>query len=733
MVLSRTGMPQTKLLQPASALRASCVALRLCGLPTAGRYVGNGMSASRSRRYYFMLPWVRHRVLDGEGAWHRSTWRRSKDEKAEMQVRTTQFIWRTNGTSKYVDGNVFTKSSDLVSQKGRRRQFRDFMAFDSDYVTDYVLASSLLKSRKQGATPSPQMNVEKAFDESQIPVITTTTTASRQFDKVSRQVPTSTLKQYYATLFATNDRLKPGNMIVDRFINDLLDIDRSVIPAINAVMKNMEPMIKTELVPYAKSDVTAKDSSSASSTQERGKCAATAVATATAPTTTQVDDVTLAGGPLYLAKVRDANKKAKEAVGQQESTSSETNENAEHGSELVAVSKSESSVTSEDISRSSAKFDQRSQDKNIVEEVGMATPPPPCNRSDSDASNECVGFSDDEIPRDWPSSAATGSNASTDSKLPSSNTEQSVTSALEALNMESDQEALRFEENPDTAGYPLSQKDAVKPSEIEHIDEKVLINPSGTAEHEAGTKESLESDVVSSHEWPESSARDLEKKLDSLRADHDSDIKALSNTVAQLVNSPDYALGIQELEETIRDVQKQLDELKKNNDPVSGTPKDTGAAETVSGQKTERRDAEFSEADEPCLPNKRRNWAAFEDKSRDSSVAQEKGVDTLIITPAMHKVRTKIARGFAKQLSQDPEFLTNAFGKLSRREMRRITDLADQGWVIVRVGQDGSLVFQKSPKDKRAVRRAAKLLSGLIVVSGVILTMFVGYGYMMVI
>ncbi|KAK9365367.1 hypothetical protein V1509DRAFT_633227 [Lipomyces kononenkoae] len=546
-------------------------------------------------------------------------------------------------------------------------------------MTDYVLASSLLKSReRQGTKRDTQVNNQKAFDESQIPVITTRTTAVRQFDRASGQVPASTLKQYYGELLASDRRLDRGNMLVEKFINDLFDIDRR---SINAVMKNMAPIIKSELVPYSNRDVTAHDN--LASTGERGRHPTTS------PPSTY-DDVTLAGGPLYLAKVRDA-KKAKEEVAQvHESTDGtlEANRSSERRSESIAVSKGDDSVASEIASQSSA----NPECKDIVEETDLVMP-----QKVSDAI-------DGEMPR---------------SKVPISPTEQSATSESEALDMACDQEAQRFEENPvTTSGYARRRNG-------EEFMNQLKFEP--LAEHTAGQPEKSQESVISNQDLQEkldfvvSDQRSLENKLDSLRSDHDYEIKCLDNDIAILKNNPNYGPEIEGLKESVSKMQQQLAKLNMDSRSLSDSPKLTSA----------------SDQDDFYQLGNRRNRTVIDENTSEvqgKPVVTDTSVDSLIITPAMDEIRKRTAAGSAKQLSQDPDYFTKALVKSSRRDIRRVTELAKQGWVIVRVELDGSLVLQKRPKNKQTgVRRRAKFLGGVIVISSLILTIFFGYGYTMMI
>ncbi|ODQ70725.1 hypothetical protein LIPSTDRAFT_156720 [Lipomyces starkeyi NRRL Y-11557] len=518
-----------------------------------------------------------------------------------------------------------------------------------------------------------------------------------------------------------------------------------------------------------------------------------------------VDDVTLAGGPLYLAKLRDA-KKAEELVAQQEEASHDAPEkhaNAEQQSESVALLRADEAISvnsiaaTEKSNQSSETLDEPSADKNIVksEVAASAQSKTGINRSDSAALN----------------SAIVGQ--------PTCHTEHHGTTDSERINTVSVQEAIMSEDNTtDAAGYPeiddvladtgkmkefmnrseveAIQTDIINRSEIETVREKEPINPpveleqhqseqkqirssstSGVAAkrrrdafesspvtldeqfdmsesterqvHEPTEdnpeplgvlKKTLESVVSRQTEFQAkldfavSSQTDLEKELHMLRFYRDSETQSLKKAIAHLqhqvaeakkVNNypDDYGSEIQYWNTTVGQLQNQLAQPMKQN----GVPEEGKKPEFMNIENEERGAATLSEGEDSGRPRKRENVADFPPKEK----ATEQSADMLVITPTHTEVRMKIVPELVKKLfPQAPEFASNAFGQLSRSETRRVTALANHGWVLVSVAQDGSLVFQKGPERKlTGVRLAVKVLAGVIVVSSVILTMLVGYGY----
>ncbi|KAK9485828.1 hypothetical protein V1527DRAFT_407949 [Lipomyces starkeyi] len=515
-----------------------------------------------------------------------------------------------------------------------------------------------------------------------------------------------------------------------------------------------------------------------------------------------VDDVTLAGGPLYLAKLRDA-KKAEESVAQQEAShdAPEKHTNAEQQSESVALLRADEAISvnsiaaTEKSSQSSEKLDEPSADKNIVksEVAASAQSKTEINRSDAAALN----------------SATVGQ--------PTCHTEHQGTMDSERINTVSVQEAIVSEDNT-RAGYPVidhvlaetgkikefmnrseveaTQTDHIKCSEIEIVREKEPINPpveleqlqseqkqikssntrgvaarlrrdafesspitldeqsdmSESTERQLQEptednpeplrvlKKTLESVVSRQAEFQAklafavSSQTDLEKDLQLLRFYRDSEIQSLKKAIARLqhqvaqankVNSypDDYGSEIQYLKTTVGQLQHQLAQPMKHN----GVPEKGKKPEFMNIENEERGAATLSEGEDSGLPRKRENVAACPPNEK----ATEQSADMLVITPTSTEVRMKIVPDLANKLFlQAPEFASNAFGQLSRSETRRVTALGNQGWVLVSLAQDGSLVFQKGPERRlTGVRLAVKVLGGVIVVSSVILTILVGYGY----
>ncbi|KAK9343867.1 hypothetical protein V1522DRAFT_355836 [Lipomyces starkeyi] len=514
-----------------------------------------------------------------------------------------------------------------------------------------------------------------------------------------------------------------------------------------------------------------------------------------------VDDVTLAGGPLYLAKLRDA-KKAEESVAQQEAShdTPEKHTNAEQQSESVALLRADEAISvnsiaaTEKSNQSSEKLDEPSADKNIVTEVAAsAQSKTEINRSDVAALN----------------SATVGQ--------PTCHTEHQGTTDSERINTVSVKEAIMSEDNT-RAGYSVIdhvlaetgkmkefmnrfeveaiQTDHINRSEIETVREKEPINPPVELEQlqseqkQIGSSSTLEvaakrrrdafesspitldeqSDMSESTERqvqeptkdnPEplrvlkrtlesvvsrqtefqakldfavSSQTDLQKELHLLRFYRDSEIQSLKKAITHLqhqvaqakkVNSypDDYGSEIQYLKTTVGQLQHRLAQSMKHN----SVPEEGKKPEFMNIENEERGAATLSEGEDSGRPRKRENVAACPPNEK----ATEQSADMLVMTPTLTAVRMKIVPELANKLfPQAPQFASNAFGQLSRSETRRLTALANQGWVLVSVAQDGSLVFQKGPERRlTGVRLAVKVLGGVIVVSSVILTMLVGYGY----
>ncbi|KAK9361398.1 hypothetical protein V1504DRAFT_432978 [Lipomyces starkeyi] len=879
-------MRQAELLQSVSALQVSRDALRSCGLPIARRPVESGMSTQQGRRYYFGRSWISHRLLDPDREQYRCFWRRSKARKETMQ--TVEFILQSDRTSNFVEGKVLSGLSDQLLQKDRYRKpyiSRNIVAFDLgmvDYAAEYAISRSLHKDRKQDTKrKATRERRGTAFDESQIPVITTTTTVSRQYDRESGQVPASTVKQYFAELLEPDKWSGRGNVIAEKIFKDLLDIDRSftVTNDTAAAVKSAMPIVKTEIVPCSmiprplseecrqntgrvNKGAPTKDIISPSP-REPGQFPVTvAITNSDSP----VDDVTLAGGPLYLAKLRDAKK----AEGSDDAPEKHTN--AEQQSESVALLRADEAISvnsiaaTEKSNQSSEKLDEPSADKNIVksEVAASAQSTTEINRSDAAALNsatvgqehdmedaveqgeERAGQAGAETPREKHTYKATELVMGTDAEQPTCHTEHQGTTDSERINTVSVQEAIMSEDNT-RAGYPVIdhvlaetgkmkefmnrsevdaiQTDHINRSEIKTVREKEPINPPVELEQLQSEQKQIRSDVEwlkpehsqtvrsalengvfpsSDTEWvnrssstrgvaarrrrdafesspitldeqsdmsesterqvqeptednPEplrvlkkklesvvsrqtefqakldfavSSQTDLEKELHLLRFYRDSEIQSLKKAIAHLqyqvaqankVNSypDDYGSEIQYLKTTVGQLQHQLAQPMKHN----GVPEEGEKPEFMNIENA----ATLSEGEDSGRPRKRENVAACPPNEK----ATEQSADTLVITPTLTEVRMKIVPELANKLfPQAPEFASNAFGQLSRSETRRVTALANQGWVLVSVAQDGSLVFQKGPERRlTGVRLAVKVLGGVIVVSSVILTMLVGYGY----
>ncbi|KAK9330549.1 hypothetical protein V1520DRAFT_354811 [Lipomyces starkeyi] len=881
-------MRQAELLQSVSALQVSRDALRSCGLPIARRPVESGMSTQPGRRYYFGRSWISHRLLDPDREQYRCFWRRSKARKETMQ--TVEFILQSDGTSNFVEGKVLSELSNQLLQKNRYRKpyiSRNIVAFDLgmvDYAAEYAISRSLLKDRKQDTKrKATRERRGTAFDETQFPVITTTTTVSRQYDRESGQVPASTVKQYFAELLEPDKWSGRGNVIAEKIFKDLLDIDRSftITNDTAAAVKSAMPIVKTGIVPCSmippplseecrqntglvNKGAPTKDIISPSP-REPGQFPVTvAITNSDFP----VDDVTLAGGPLYLAKLRDA-KKAEELVAQQEEASHDAPEkhaNAEQQSESVALLRADEAISvnsiaaTEKSNQSSETLDEPSADKNIVksEVAASAQSKTGINRSDSAALNSAIvgqvhdmenaveqgeeraGQAGAETPREKHTYKATGLVIGTDAEQPTCHTEHHGTTDSERINTVSVQEAIMSEDNTtDAAGYPeiddvladtgkmkefmnrseveAIQTDIINRSEIETVREKEPINPPVELEQHQSEQKQIRSDIEwlkngvfpnSDTEWvnrssstsgvaakrrrdafesspvtldeqfdmsesterqvheptednPEplgvlkktlesvvsrqtefqakldfavSSQTDLEKELHMLRFYRDSETQSLKKAIAHLqhqvaeakkVNNypDDYGSEIQYWNTTVGQLQNQLAQPMKQN----GVPEEGKKPEFMNIENEERGAATLSEGEDSGRPRKRENVADFPPKEK----ATEQSADMLVITPTHTEVRMKIVPELVKKLfPQAPEFASNAFGQLSRSETRRVTALANHGWVLVSVAQDGSLVFQKGPERKlTGVRLAVKVLAGVIVVSSVILTMLVGYGY----
>ncbi|KAK9431009.1 hypothetical protein V1505DRAFT_87327, partial [Lipomyces doorenjongii] len=859
------NMRQAELLQSVSALQVSCDAMRSCGLPIARRPVESGMSTQRGRRYYFGRSWIGHQLMDPDREHYQCFWRRSNSRKERMQ--TVEFILQSDWTSNSVEGKVLSGFSDQLLQKDRYRQpyiSRDNVAFDLrivDYAAEYAIARSLHKGRKHDTKRRATRERTSAFDESQIPVITTTTTVARQYDRKSGQVPASTVKQYFAELLAPDNWSGRGNVIAEKFLKDLLDIDRSFTVTIDtaAAVKNAVPIAKTEIVPYSviprlpplseefrqstscvKKEAPTKDTISAS---PRGP----GQFPVTVPITysdSPVDDVTLAGGPLYLAKLRDAEK-AEESVAQQGAAYNvpEKHPNVEQQSESVALLRADEAISVDSIAasekgnQSSEKLDEPSAEKSESEVAASDQSKTETNGSDAatlksatvgqvhdmeDAVEHCherAGHAGPETPREKHTYNATELVMST-VEQPTCHTEHQGTTDSERINTVSVQQATEDNTRSETDAI---QTDIINRSEIETVQEREPINipveleqlqseqkqirsniewlesghsqtvrPASSTRMVAATrrrgtfesrplnldgfdmsesterqvqeptedtaggyreslavlKKTLESVVSSQNEFQAtldfavSSQIDLEKELHSLRFYRDSKIQSLNKAIAQLQHQvaqakkvtsfPNgYESEIQYLKNAVGQLQHQLAQSKTDN----GVPEDMSAIEGADEKKLEsmnieneeRGAATLSEGEDSGQQRKRGVGAAFPANVK----ATEQSADTLVITPALSEVRMKIVPEFAKQLfPKAPEFASNAFGQLSRSETRRVTALANQGWVLVSVAQNGSLVFQKRPERRlTGVRLAVKVLGSVIVLSSVILTMLVGYGY----
>ncbi|KAK9313022.1 hypothetical protein V1524DRAFT_437282 [Lipomyces starkeyi] len=760
-----------------------------------------------------------------------------------------------------------------------------------DYAAEYAISRSLHKDRKQDT--KRKVTRERrgtAFDESQIPVITTTTTVSRQYDRESGQVPASTVKQYFAELLEPDKWSSRGNVIAEKIFKDLLDIDRSftVTNDTAAAVKSTMPIVKTEIVPCSmiprplseecrqntgrvNKGAPTKDIISPSP-REPGQFPVTvAITNSDSP----VDDVTLAGGPLYLAKLRDA-KKAEESVAQQEAShdTPEKHTNAEQQSESVALLRADEAISvnsiaaTEKSNQSSEKLDEPSADKNIVTEVAAsAQSKTEINRSDVAALNSAtVGQVHDmedaveqgeeragqgaEPPREKHTYKATELVMGKDAEQPTCHTEHQGTTDSERINTVSVKEAIMSEDNT-RAGYPVIdhvlaetgkmkefmnrfeveaiQTDHINRSEIETVREKELINPPVELEQLQSEQKQIGSDIEwlksehsqpmwsalengvfpdSDTEWvnrssstlevaakrrrdafesspitldeqsdmsesterqvqeptkdnPEplrvlkktlesvvsrqtefqakldfavSSQTDLQKELHLLRFYRDSEIQSLKKAITHLqhqvaqakkVNSypDDYGSEIQYLKTTVGQLQHRLAQSMKHN----SVPEEGKKPEFMNIENEERGAATLSEGEDSGRPRKSENVAACPPNEK----ATEQSADMLVMTPTLTEVRMKIVPELANKLfPQAPQFASNAFGQLSRSETRRLTALANQGWILVSVAQDGSLVFQKGPERRlTGVSLAVKVLGGVIVVSSVILTMLVGYGY----
>ncbi|KAK9375574.1 uncharacterized protein V1513DRAFT_463709 [Lipomyces chichibuensis] len=741
-------MRQAELLQSFSTLQVSHDALRSCGLPIARRPVESVVSAKPGRRYYFGRSWINHQLLDPDRGHYRCFWRRSKSRQERMQ--TVEFVLQSDLTSNFIEpGKVLSRLSDQLLQKDRYRKpyvSRDIGAFDLgiiDYATEYAICRSLHKNRKQEIKRKATRERIRAFDESQIPVITTTTTASRQYDRESGQVPASTMKQYFAELLAPDKLSGHGNMIAEKFLKDLLDIDRPFTVTIDtaAAVRNAAPIVKTEMVPcsmipriWPLSEECSQNTSrvkkvGSPSPREPGQFPMTVAIT---HLDSQVDDVTLAGGPLYLAKLRDA-KKAEELVAQQEVAynAPEKHANAEQQSESVAVLRADESISvdsmaaTEKSKQSSERLDEPSADKKIVKSENVPASAqskteiigpdeatlksaPVGQVHDMEAAveqdEEPGGHAGPQTPREKHTCKATEF-ALENMVFPVSNTEgvnrSSSTRGVVAADRRSDafETTITVDEQSDMS--ESMERQVQEPTE----------DTGSNSEPLAVLKKTLESVVSRQIELQEkldfavSSQADLEKELHSLRSYRDAEIESLNKDIAQLQHQVAEAKNvnsngseIQDLKNTVGQLQHQLAQAKTDNGVPEGT-----VIDGADGKKS------------ACPPNEK---------------AAEQSTDMLVIAPALSEVRMKIAPEFSKQMfPQTAEFASNAFGQLSRSEMRRVTALANQGWVLVSVAQNGSLVFQRPERRLTGVRLAAKVLGGVIVVSSVILTMLVGYGY----
>ncbi|KAK9351703.1 hypothetical protein V1523DRAFT_352929 [Lipomyces doorenjongii] len=501
-----------------------------------------------------------------------------------------------------------------------------------------------------------------------------------------------------------------------------------------------------------------------------------------------VDDVTLAGGPLYLAKLRDAEK-AEESVAQQGAAYNvpEKHPNVEQQSESVALLRADEATSVDSIAasekgnQSSEKLDEPSAEKSESEVAASDQSKTETNGSDASTlksatvgqptcHTEHQGTTDSERINTVSVQQATEDNTRSEidaiqtdiinrSEIETVQEREPINIPVELEQLQSEQKQIRsnidtrmvaatrrhgtFESRPlNLDGFDMSE------STERQVQEPTEDTAGGYHESLAVLKKTLESVVSSQNEFQAkldfavSSQIDLEKELHSLRFYRDSKIQSLNKAIAQLQHQvaqakkvtsfPNgYESEIQYLKNAVGQLQHQLAQSKTDN----GVPEDMSAIEGADEKKLEsmnieneeRGAATLSEGEDSGQQRKRGVGAAFPANVK----ATEQSADTLVITPALSEVRMKIVPEFAKQLfPKAPEFASNAFGQLSRSETRRVTALANQGWVLVSVAQNGSLVFQKRPERRlTGVRLAVKVLGSVIVVSSVILTMLVGYGY----
>ncbi|KAK9244421.1 hypothetical protein V1506DRAFT_320643 [Lipomyces tetrasporus] len=747
MALRCANMRQPEVMRRGLAVRSPCEAVRSCRLRTAGRSVENSMRIHLRRSYYF--GWsnksISHRLLDADREQYREIWRVWKTRKVNLH--NVEFIRPTDGSSRYVERNLFSKLRGQVSPKVQHCKpyiVRDTTNPDLglfDYMAEYFAARSLHESRKQEAKRTAPTGNTRTFDEGQIPPVATSTTVLRQYDRNSGQVPTSTVREYYTELFAPDKQSGSGHTIVERFFKHLLDVDRPFPHAIDiaAAVKRTAPEVNAKVVPYtifprlwplaarcklstSRMEKSPTKDATSSLTPEPGIFGGT-VGNVRPDGPVRVDDVTLAGGPLYLAKLRDA-KKDEGSVVQQEcaDNSPAKHANCRPQAQSVRVSRAyeampdESVGTAEQSSRSITGLEVTSS--GDINEAPVASAEDTARTDGSDAAklesaaveqtNAKQKAGDDaevlagEVARELgPESIGERTLGKTSESDPAADVEQAIAYA-ECLNASS--ETIITEDPAKSEGNTASKT----------LNEEL--------------QENLDSVVGSQAE--------LEKRVESLRSDYD----WLNDT------QEDFNSQIEELRDSIESTNLHLTRMAKDYSLSDGQSKLAAAIEAAVDKKLKSMNIEIKEGVDPTLSEREHSGRPPQDDGRradvndkrsprDEKAIVDQSTEMLVITPARSEVRTKVAPGLANQmLPPPPASAFDALGQLSRSQARRVRILTKQGWVLVSAARNGSLVFQKRPRGTITnARRAAKVLSGVLLVSSVILTVLVGYGYTTVI
>ncbi|KAK9324012.1 hypothetical protein V1517DRAFT_319021, partial [Lipomyces orientalis] len=745
MPLRCANMRQPEVMRRGLAVQSSCEAVRSYRLPTVGRSVENRMRINLRRSYYF--GWsnksIGHRLLDADREQYRGFWRVWKTRKVNLQ--NVEFIRPTDGSSRFVERNLFSKLTGQVSPKVQHCKpyiVRNSLNSDLgpfDYMAEYFAARSVHESRKQDAKRTTPTGKTRTSDEAQIPPVASSTTVLRQYDGNSGQAPISTVREHYTELFAPDKQSRSGNTIVDRFCKHLLDVDHPFPHAIDVAseVKRAAPEMNAKGEGYTMFPRLWPLAARCTLTSHREKGATKDVTSSLTPEPelfsgtvgkarsdgpVSVDDVTLAGGPLYLAKLHDA-KKDKGSVVQQEFTDNSPANHANCGPQAQSVRVSKAYEAMPDGSVAAAEQSSRSiTDREVTSSRDVNKAPV--------ASADNIAQTDGVDAAKLESAAVEETNASEKARddaeglagevapepAPESTGERALYETSESVPAADAEQATGYADQATTSSETLITEYAGK-------FEGNAASESRTSNFDVQLREKLDSVVRSQAE--------LEKRVESLRSDY----YWLNDT------QEDYSSQIGELRDSIESTDLHLRRMAKDYSLSDNQSKLAAAIEAAVNKELKSMNIEIKEGVVPTLgegehsgrpPQDDGIEAAVNDKQRPrDEKAIEQSTEMLVITPARSEVHTKVAPELANQMFPlPPASAFDALGQLSRSQASRVRALTKQGWVLVSAARNGSLVFQKRPRGAMtSARRAAKVLSGAVLVSSVILTVLVGYGY----